>query len=144
MTIRSYNALPPEAAAIREAVFMREQGFAEEFDDIDSRAVHLVLFADGVPAATCRYYWNKDQGCHAIGRIAVQKPFRGRGLGAAVLRAAEAHIARAGGCQAVLAAQVRAGGFYQKQGYLPCGAPFDEEGCPHIWMRKALPPASAV
>lgn len=144
MTIRSYTALPPEAAAIREAVFMDEQGFAEEFDDMDAKAVHLVLFEAGEPAATCRYYWNDGQGCHAIGRIAVRKPFRGRGLGAAVLRAAEKQIGQAGGTQAVLAAQVRAGGFYQKQGYLPYGAPFDEEGCPHIWMRKALPPASAV
>ena len=138
MTIRSYDTLPPEAATIRETVFVEEQGFAEEFDDIDQKAVHLVLFVDDIPAATCRYYWNEAQGCHAIGRLAVVRTRRGQNLGAAMLRAAEEHIARAGGTQAALAAQVRAQGFYEKQGYQPYGVPFDEEGCPHIWMRKAL------
>lgn len=42
-----YNTLPPEAAAIRQAVFVEEQGFQEEFDAIDRHALHLLLFADG-------------------------------------------------------------------------------------------------
>ena len=41
-----YDALPPEAAAIRQAVFVEEQGFQEEFDAIDRHALHLLLFAD--------------------------------------------------------------------------------------------------
>ena len=44
-----YDALPPEAAAIRQAVFVEEQGFQEEFDAIDRHALHLLLFADGRP-----------------------------------------------------------------------------------------------
>lgn len=138
MTIRSYRTLPPEAVAIRQAVFVDEQGFAEEFDGTDREAVHLVLFLQDTPTATCRYYWNQEQGCHAIGRLAVVWTHRGQQLGAAMLRAAEEQIAQAGGTQAALAAQIRAQGFYEKQGYQPHGAPFDEEGCPHIWMRKAL------
>ena len=35
-----YDALPPEAAAIRQAVFVEEQGFQEEFDAIDRHALH--------------------------------------------------------------------------------------------------------
>lgn len=30
-----YPALPTEAASIRKEVFMEEQGFVEEFDEID-------------------------------------------------------------------------------------------------------------
>ena len=37
------DGLPPQAAAIRRAVFMDEQGFRDEFDEIDPRASHLVL-----------------------------------------------------------------------------------------------------
>ena len=48
-----YDALPPEAAAIRQAVFVEEQGFQEEFDAIDRHALHLLLFADGRPVALC-------------------------------------------------------------------------------------------
>ena len=39
-----YDALPPEAAAIRQAVFVEEQGFQEEFDAIDRHALHPVSY----------------------------------------------------------------------------------------------------
>ena len=51
-TVRFFGTLPAEARAIREDVFMREQGFAGEFDDIDGRAVHAVLYFDGKAAGT--------------------------------------------------------------------------------------------
>ena len=34
------DRLPAEAKHIREEVFVREQGFSDEFDDIDEKAVH--------------------------------------------------------------------------------------------------------
>lgn len=36
--VKIYNNLPAEAAAIRKSVFMEEQGFTNEFDDIDKTA----------------------------------------------------------------------------------------------------------
>ena len=47
--IRTYDTLPEEAVRIRREVFMEEQGFAEEFDELDGRAKHLVLYAKGEP-----------------------------------------------------------------------------------------------
>ena len=41
MEIKFYNALPEEAAAIRTEVFIEEQGFKNELDDMDSCAEHL-------------------------------------------------------------------------------------------------------
>ena len=38
-----YPALPTEAASIRKEVFMEEQGFVEEFDEIDHQARHIVV-----------------------------------------------------------------------------------------------------
>ena len=77
-----YDTLPEEAVQIREEVFMREQGFQEEFDEIDGRAVHLVLYCDGSPAAVCRFYQDRMNGEYLIGRLAVRKAYRGKGIGA--------------------------------------------------------------
>lgn len=59
-----YDALPPEAAAIRQAVFVEEQGFQEEFDAIDRHALHLLLFADGRPVGTLRAF--TEDGRHPL------------------------------------------------------------------------------
>ncbi len=40
-SVIAYDELPPEAVAIRTAVFMEEQGFQDEFDAIDDDAAHL-------------------------------------------------------------------------------------------------------
>ena len=44
METKIYNQLPDEAKEIRLEVFVKEQGFEEEFDDIDKTAAHIVLF----------------------------------------------------------------------------------------------------
>lgn len=54
MQLEAYDFLPEDAKRIREAVFMKEQGFKNEFDDIDLLALHLILYDGSQPAATCR------------------------------------------------------------------------------------------
>ena len=44
MNIRVYHTLPGDAVTIREEVFMKEQGFHDEFDETDRTAAHLVLY----------------------------------------------------------------------------------------------------
>ena len=137
-TLKYYSSLPEQAKQIRQEVFVDEQGFQEEFDDADDIAVHFLLFVDGQAAATCRTFYDAEQGCPVVGRIAVRKDYRGQQLGAAVLHGAEVYIAQHGGEKVMLAAQERAHGFYEKQGYTGTGEPFYEEYCPHIWMQKEL------
>ena len=60
MEIKFYNALPEEAAAIRTEVFIEEQGFKNELDDMDSCAEHLVAFKDDKPVGTCRFFREED------------------------------------------------------------------------------------
>ena len=45
-----------DAYAIRREVFINEQKVSpeEEFDNLDDRAFHLIIYDDGVPAATGR------------------------------------------------------------------------------------------
>lgn len=138
MQIKVYNHLPEEAKAIREAVFMREQGFAVEFDEIDDIATHLVLFENETPVGVCRFFPAEESGCCIVGRIAVVHSCRGKQYGAAILAAAEQEIARQGKKRVKLAAQCRVQPFYEKAGYHAEGEIFYDEYCPHIWMAKEL------
>ena len=138
MEIRYYDNLPEEAKTIRRAVFMEEQGFQEEFDEIDGQAGHLVMFDGALPVATCRFYRKKGTVSYIIGRVAVIPEYRGRSLGSGLLQAVEDIVKKKQADAVWLHAQVRAQAFYQKQGYFPYGETDDEEGCPHIWMCKKI------
>ena len=129
-------ALPDAARDIRAAVFVEEQGFpsAAEFDDADASAVHFVALECGKPVGVCRATERGD-GEWLIGRIAVVKECRGRGVGAALVSAAEEFVSLRGGRSAVIHAQTRARGFYERIGYSVFGEPDEEEGVPHIWMK---------
>lgn len=135
---RQYEKLPREAAQIRQEVFVEEQGFEVEFDEIDPIARHIVLFEDKVPAGTCRVYWSDSKNSHVLGRVAVRKELRGRFFGQRLLQEAEQLVRSLQGSTLCLAAQVRARGFYEKQGYTAAGEQFLDEGCPHVWMYKTL------
>ena len=136
--IKTYHALPPEAKEIREEVFMKEQGFVNEFDDIDSIATHLVLFWEGQPAGVCRFFPTKEPGVWDFGRLAARKAYRDKHLGSLLVQEAERQIRDQGGAKLALMAQIRVQKFYEKNGYTPFGEPCDDEGCPHIWMEKLL------
>ena len=71
------------AAEVRLHVFVEEQGYTEEeeFDEHDKTCPHLVLFDGETPVATGRLFLLSD-GTAKIGRIAVEKAYRGQHLGA--------------------------------------------------------------
>ena len=138
MNTRVYHTLPGDAVTIREEVFMKEQGFHDEFDETDRTAAHLVLYIENIPAATCRFFPGHSQGEYIVGRIAVRKEYRGHSLGSRVLSAAESEIRMLGGRRVILHAQQQARPFYEKQGYSAYGEPDFDEDCPHIWMAKDL------
>ena len=133
---RKFDHLCDDARQIRESVFVEEQGFKEEFDDIDEYAKVLVFYDNGNPVGICRYFKTGDT--YHIGRIAVIPEYRGSGLGSEIVRTAEREITAEGGTEAELSAQRRAEGFYLKLGYAPEGEPYYEEYCEHIRMRKQL------
>ena len=56
-----YDFLHPDARFIRKMVFMEEQGFKNEFDEIDDEAKHVVIYSQNNPDATCRYYKKDDR-----------------------------------------------------------------------------------
>ncbi|MHA7875300.1 GNAT family N-acetyltransferase [Roseivivax sp.] len=123
--------------ALREAVFVTEQGFdpAGEFDAIDGEAVHLLARLDGAPVGCARLYEVAGEG--RIGRICVLSEGRGRGIGAALVEAGLAHFRARGLATVALSAQVRAAAFYEGLGFTAYGGIIDDEGVPHRMMRRA-------
>lgn len=138
MELVTARCLTPDAKAIREAVFIKEQGFQNEFDDIDARAVHVVLYDEGTAAATGRAFPKEAGGTWLLGRIAVKKKYRGQKLGLMVVNALEAEAKKAGASTAELSAQLQAKGFYEKAGYTAQGDVYKDEHCPHVKMTKPL------
>ena len=56
MVIQILDHITDEIKQIRIDVFMKEQGFEDEFDEIDETAKFVLLSIDGKPAGTCRYF----------------------------------------------------------------------------------------
>lgn len=125
---------------IRHEVFVIEQQVpeAEEWDDLDGQAVHLLARDDsGAAIGTARLLFQGDTG--KIGRVAVRKVARGTGIGAALIHAAVAELQRTPGIvRAKLGAQTHAIGFYEKLGFAVYGPEYQDGGIPHRDMTREL------
>ena len=135
-----WNTLGRDAARLRTAVFVREQGIPAdvEADALDASARHAVLYNRlGQPVATGRLL-QQAPGVSRIGRMAVDRSVRGAQWGR-VLLAALVEAARArGDTQVQLHAQCSAQGFYERAGFTVAGAPYEEAGLAHVLMSQAL------
>ena len=126
------------AKAIRLAVFVDEQGFEDEFDQIDDIAWHIEVWDQGLPIAVCRMFESDHPSIYTIGRIAVIKEFRQKNVGKAVMEALENHARQLKAIAIELSAQCSAEGFYEKLGYIRQGEVYLDQFCPHIKMVKNL------
>ena len=123
------------AAPIRFTVFVEEQGvpLAIELDEMDDKSLHAVAYFGGDPIATGRLLPDGH-----IGRMAVLKAWRGRGIGGRVLgKLMEAARAR-GDREIVLSAQIQATAFYRAHGFVEEGGEYMDAGIPHVDMRRRL------
>lgn len=130
--------LSDDARMIREEVFMKEQGFRYEFDEIDAEAICMVFYEGAQPMACCRYFPGETDGEYVAGRLAVLKKYRGRNLGRRMLEEIEHKVQESGGKKVIVSAQVRVEGFYEKQGYVKSGEVYYDEECEHIHMEKEI------
>ncbi len=127
---------------LRFSVFVREQGVPPELevDDRDAdpeKVIHVVAEAEsGEIIGTARMLLEAPM--PRVGRMAVVKPWRGAGVGKAMLDTLCADAKQRGHAVIRLFAQTHATPFYYKQGFLSHGAEFAEAGIPHLEMRKAL------
>lgn len=123
---------------IRKTVFVEEQAvpLELEMDEYDDAAIHFLLRDEGMPVATARLL--DKQGLAKIGRVAVLKEARGRGLGLRLMQAVVEEARRRGFKESVLDSQTYAIPFYACLGFVAEGEEFDDAGIPHFLMRLPL------
>lgn len=136
MEIKEYGRLTDEEVQIRNTVFVDEQGFSEEFDYIDDISIHFVIYDGNTAIGVCRIYDENNTGEYHVGRVAVRKEYRGKGIGKMLMDKAFEKIKELGGKCAVLSAQKQAQGFYESCGYKCTGKEYLDQGCPHVEMRR--------
>jgi predicted GNAT family N-acyltransferase len=123
------------AAPIRFVVFVDEQGVPREIelDEMDEQSLHAVAFEDGKAVATGRLLPDGH-----IGRMAVLKDRRGRGIGGQILGRLMDKAREEGHREVVLSAQVHATAFYRRHGFIEEGGEYLDAGIPHRNMRRRL------
>ncbi|MBF9029500.1 GNAT family N-acetyltransferase [Rhodobacterales bacterium HKCCE3408] len=124
---------------IRRAVFIEEQAIpeAEEWDDYDAIATHVLARAEDGPAGTARVI--VEGSTAKVGRVAVLPGHRGTGLGLALMRVALRLAREKGATEVLLDAQTYAVPFYERIGFTAEGPEFDDgSGILHRRMRLAF------
>ncbi|MEO6365924.1 MAG: GNAT family N-acetyltransferase [Luteimonas sp.] len=128
--------------AVRETVFVQEQNvpLEEEWDALDPQCVHVIARAgDGTPIGTGRLTPERR-----IGRMAVLREWRNKGVGDALLLALIAQAHERGWREIALNSQVGAQRFYARHGFIPEGERFIEAGIDHQPMRRKLGGPTAI
>jgi predicted GNAT family N-acyltransferase len=116
---------------IRREVFIDEQQVPaeEEWDNYDATAVHFLMSVDGEPAGTARLLPDGH-----IGRVAIVRRWRGKGLGDDLMRRVMDHAREKDMTILALSAQTQALDFYTRLGFRVCSNEYIEAGIPHHAM----------
>jgi len=125
-----------QLSEIRTQVFVEEQSVPAdvEWDGKDDSAFHWIAVDDSnTPLGTARMLADGH-----IGRMAVLKHARNRGVGRALLQKAIEHARTLDIYEAYLYAQTHAANFYLKEGFVIHGDEFMEANIPHLTMRLTL------
>lgn len=140
----SWDSARSHATPIRFTVFVEEQRVPQdiELDAHDPACLHALAWADAdVAIGTGRLLPSERHGGRGVahvGRMAVLRPWRGRGAGSAVLRALVDAAQARGDADVVLAAQLHAVDFYRAHGFAEEGEVFLDAGIAHRRMRRRL------
>lgn len=136
--ILAWSDALPLARPLREKVFIEEQRVPREleWDEWDARSDHAVA-CDGTGRAIGTARLSPDG---RIGRMAVLREWRRRGVGTALMKAMLDQARGRSLSRVTLHAQIHAAGFYRRFGFSEWGGKFLEAGIPHVEMRLELPP----
>lgn len=126
--------------ALRKAVLRDPLGLEFTREELlsDAGSIHLGCFQDE-RLLGCLVLTPADGGDIRMRQVAVVPEWRRRGIGTALVTAAEALAWEKGFRRIVLHARQSAGPFYERLGYRAVGEPFVEIGLLHHAMVKAIP-----
>ncbi len=131
--ILSWNEAKDLALGIRITVFVNEQGVPQslELDEFDPVSWHALGWHGNQAIGTGRLLADGK-----IGRLAVLKDYRGKGIGKSLLKSLIEFGQEQGIERFYLHAQTTAIGFYESLGFKTKGPVFNEAGIEHIKMIK--------
>lgn len=130
-----YQPYADSIRSIRTEVFVIEQSVPIELehDEFDKSASHVIVFINGLAIATGRILEDGH-----IGRIAVLKEQRGKGIGRLIMEKLF-ECAKARKLSSVwLSSQWHANRFYSNLGFVCVGGKYYEAGIEHIKMKKSI------
>ena len=130
-----WSQMQADAAPVRRAVFVREQGIDEalEWDDADALSLHAVAYQGVQAIGTGRLLPDAR-----IGRMAVLPAFRRAKVGSQLLLALIEAARTQGQTRVQLSAQTYVKAFYEAHGFVAFGPIYDDAGIPHQSMATAL------
>jgi len=126
---------------LRQEVFVVEQTCPYlDADGEDPVCHHLLGWQEGALVAYLRAFPPGGE-VHpeaVIGRVITAAPIRGQGMGRVLMVEGHRQIVQTWGAQPIwLSAQAHLARFYGSLGYAVCGPGYDEDGIPHVPMRRA-------
>lgn len=130
-----YQDYGPKIREIRQEVFIKEQNVPEniEIDGLDSKAKHVLVFDGEKVIGTGRVLPDGH-----IGRIAVKKQYRGKGIGNIIMKVLINTAEDLQLSEVWLSSQYYAKDFYKKLGFTETSNIYQEAGIDHIKMKKKL------
>ena len=135
LTVPISSDLGGLALRLRREVFVVEQHVPPEveLDELDLACTHLVALVDGDVVGTLRIIFLPEH--VKIGRVAVARSARGKGIATAMMHFAM-DLARARGeTKFYLTAQTDKLALYEKLGFVAYGEEFEDGGMPHLAMK---------
>lgn len=137
VNIVSFRDQQQDILAIRHRVFSVEQQVDPDidFDGLDGLALQVLAStsSDGIAVGTGRMLSDGH-----IGRIAVLKEYRGKGIGSDIIQVLVNQAREAGMAKVFLGSQVRAVPFYEKLGFRAAGKNYIEANIPHTPMEMTI------
>jgi len=120
---------------LRREVFIVEQNVPEdvERDAYDATATHVVALLDGNVVGVLRILFLPEH--VKIGRVAVARSARGKGIAMRLMNFAMALARARGETRFYLTAQIDKLALYEKLGFVAFGEEFEDGGMPHLAMK---------
>jgi predicted GNAT family N-acyltransferase len=136
LTLADWETDHAAIRALRNAVFSVEQGISKDldFDGRDHECMHvLARLGDGKAVGTARMLPDGH-----VGRIAVAREWRGRGVGSRLVEFLVDAARDRGFTEIYLHSQIQAAGFYEGLGFEVRGDTFMEADIEHVLMARKL------
>ncbi|MDC7234318.1 MAG: GNAT family N-acetyltransferase [Spirochaetales bacterium] len=133
--LADWNSDSQDIIHVRKEVFVKEQNVPPELeqDGRDPELIHVLARSGSEATGTARMTRDGH-----IGRVAVLKAMRGKGVGVLMMKALEEEARELKIPEVHLNAQLSAKGFYTALGYKEEGEIFEEAGISHVHMRKKV------